>query len=155
MSDEQIERLYTDGFMLEAMSVAGEGFGARYGSGFAEGIRTGHAEGIITWKFRISALPDFDDYMVDASQYGFGFQTRWQYLWDFYVRHNVANWHKVFWVRDLKTKRDYLAEIVEEQLDFQMFCLMVSGAGLTIRQRRVYGVESPSLPNVPENNVEL
>ena len=74
---------------------------------------------------------------------------------DFFERHNVANWHKVFRLRDPKTGRDYFADIAEEQLDYQLFCLTVAAVGLTLRQRRVYGAESPGDPAAVENPAEI
>lgn len=142
MSD--FERLNTEGFLWESVAVRGEGLFASYGSGFGEGVVIGHPEGVMTWRARCSALPDYDDFLIDAGVYGL--QTRERYLWDFYVRHNVNNCRKPFWLRDPKTSSDYLAEIVEEQLDYSMLCLKVSSTGLTLRQRRVAGVGSPSSP---------
>lgn len=148
MSSE-IERLITDGFLFEGLSIRGAGLFASYGDGYGEGVITGSPAGLLTWKVKIAALPDTDNFLINAGQYGL--QTRWAYLWDFYDRHNVASWHKVFWLRDPKTQRDYLADIAEEQLDYQMFCLTVASVGLTIRQRRVHGQESPGAPALPAN----
>jgi hypothetical protein len=147
------ERLQTEGFALEGYSVRGPTLRASYGDGYAEGAVIGHPDGLITLKIKISALPDFDEYQVNAGE--FGMQTRWQYLFDFYVRHNVNQAWKPFWMRDPKSRRDYLFEIAEEQLDMQMFSLKVSTVGLTLRQRRVHGQESPSDPVEVENNAEI
>lgn len=151
MSD--FERLNVEGFAVESISIRGAGLFASYGDGYGEGAIIGHPDGVRGWKMKIAALPDTEAYLLPPSE--FGLQTRWAYLWDFYCRHNVANWHKVFWIRDPKSQRDYLADIGEEQLDFQMFCLTVGTVGLTIRQRRVHGVESPSDPVTAENNAEI
>ena len=148
-----IDRIITDGFSFEAHSVRGSGLGASYGDGYAEGIRTGHPEGLKAWKMKVDALSDFEEQTVNAGE--FGLQTRWAYLWDLYVRHNVANWHQPFWFRDPKSGRDYLVEIVEEELSYQMFSLMVATVGITLRQRRVYGVESPGAPTTVENPAEI
>lgn len=148
-----MEKLVTEGFAVETMSIRGETLGVMFGGGYGEGVLVGPKGGLLTWKIRVAALPDLDDYLIEAD--GYGLLTRWQYLWEFYVRHNVENWHAVFRFVDLKSRREYLADIAEEQLDYQTFCLTVANAGLTIRQRRVYGVESPSDPNVPENNAEI
>jgi hypothetical protein len=154
MSDENgFEKILTDGFFFEAMAIRGAGLFASYGDGYGEGAVIGHPDGLLTWKVKLSALTDTDDYSLNAGEHGL--QTRWAYLWQFYVRHNVSNWHKVFWLRDPKTKQDFLADIAEEQLDYQMFCLTVATVGLTLRQRRVHGVESPSDPVTAENNQEF
>lgn len=142
MSD--FERLNTEGFLFESVSIRGAGLFASYGDGYGEGVVIGHPDGLMTWKARCGALPDYDEFLVDAGEYGL--QTRERYLWDFYVRHNVNNCRKPFRLRDPKSGRDYLAEITDEQLDYQMFCLKVSSTGLTLRQRRVAGVGSPSSP---------
>lgn len=151
MSD--FEKLITEGFALEELSVAGSGFFASFGDGFGEGAVTGHPEGVLQWKIKIAALPDTEEYQINAGEQGL--QTRLQYLWQFYIRHNVKGWHKVFRFVDLKSKREYLADIAEERLTYSMFCLSVATVGLTIRQRRVHGVESPSDPEEVENNQEI
>jgi hypothetical protein len=143
------ETLNTEGFTFEALSIKGAGLGANYGDGYGEGVVTGNPAGLLTWKVKISALPDVDEYTVAGP--GDVPQTRWEYLWEFYVRHNVANWHKVFWLRDPKSGRHYLADIAEEELSFQLFCLTVASAGLTLRQRRVAGQDSPGDPTDVEN----
>lgn len=147
------EKLITEGFAVETISVRGETLGAMYGAGYGEGVRVGPKGGLKSWKIKVSALPDFDDYQINAGE--FGLQTRWQYVEGFYTRHNVENWHKVFRFVDPKSRREYLADIAEEQLDMQTFSLFVATVGLTIRQRRVYGVESPSDPVAVENNAEI
>lgn len=153
MSENGLETLITDGFLFESLSVRGFTFRANYGFGYAEGARFGPPEGLLTWKVKIAVLPDTDDYLVDAGAYGL--QTRERYLWGFYVRHNVENAWKPFWLRDPKTGRDYLAEIVEEELDYQLLCLTASSTGLTLRQRRVFGQSSPGDAVTMENNQEI
>lgn len=134
------ERLNTEGFQFTGRSVRGFTLRAHYGDGYAEGAVIGSPEGLRTWRVKIAALPGLDGtYLVDSGEHGY--QTRARYLWEFFIRHNVAAAHKPFWLRDPVEKRDYLAEIVEEELDFEVFCLTVFGAGLTLRQRRVGGVE--------------
>jgi hypothetical protein len=154
MSDENgFERLITEGFFFEALSIRGATLRASYGDGYAESAVIGSPDGLLTWKVKINVLPDDDDYLVNAGAYGL--QTRERYLWDFYVRHNVANAFKPLWLRDPKSGRDYLVEIVEEQLDYQLLCLTASSTGLTLRQRRVFGVSSPGDPVTAENNQEI
>lgn len=143
------ERLITEGFRFESISIRGAGLYANYGDGYGEGVRIGHPEGLITWKVRIDVLPDTQDFLINAGEYGL--QTRYQYLWDLYVRHNVANFRKPLWLRDPKSGRDYLVEIVEEELDYQLLCLTASSTGLTLRQRRVFGQSTPGDPVTMEN----
>lgn len=147
------ERLLTDGFLFEEVSIRGFALRADYGFGYAEGAVIGPPDGLLTWKVKIEVLPDVDEYLVDAGAYGL--QTRERYLWDFYVRHNVASAWRPFWLRDPKSKRDYLAEIVEEQLDYRLLCLTASSTGLTLRQRRVFGVTSPGDAVTMENDQEI
>lgn len=147
MSD--IETLNTEGFLFEEMSVRGAGFFANYGDGYGEGVITGNPAGLLKWKVKMPALVDDDQYTVEGP--GGIPQTRWVYLWEFFIRHNVASWHKVFWLRDPRTGRAYLADIAEEELTFQLFCLTVSTTGLTLRQRRVAGQDSPGDPTDIEN----
>lgn len=147
------EELITEGFLFESVTIRGAGLFASYGDGYGEGAVIGHPEGLITWKVRIAVLPDTEEFLVNAGAHGL--QTRERYLWEFYVRHNVQNCRKPFWLRDPKSKRDYLAEIVEEQLDYQLLCLTASAAGLTLRQRRVFGQSSPGDPMTAENNQEV
>ncbi|HEX3560361.1 MAG TPA: hypothetical protein VHU19_14230 [Pyrinomonadaceae bacterium] len=147
------EKLITDGFSFELASIKGAGLFASYGDGYGEGAVIGNPDGLLSWKIKVSALPDSDDYLLNAGE--FGLQTRFQYLWDFYARHNVAQWHKVFQFHDPLSKKDFLADIAEEQLDYQLFCLTVATVGLTIRQRRVHGVESPGDVVEVENNQEI
>lgn len=152
MTDPRFERLFTEGFLFVGHSVRGETLRVSYGSGYAEGAVIGLS--VQTWKIKIDALPDAEgEYLVDAGE--FGLQTRARYLWDFFVRHNVDNARKPFWVRDPVSKRDYLAEISEDGLDFEMLCRVVFRTGLTVTQRRVPGVESPSDPVEMENNQEI
>lgn len=141
MSGNGFEQLITDGFLFESVSVRGSVLRVSYGDGYGEGVVIGNPAGLLTWKVKIAVLPDDDNYLVNAGE--FGLQTRDRYLWDMYVRHNVANAYKPFWLRDPKTGRDYLAEFADEQLDYQLLCLTASSTGLTLRQRRVYGQESP------------
>lgn len=152
MSDPQFERLLTDGFQFASRGVRGATLRARYGDGYGEGAVIGR--GLMGWKVKIGALPDVEgEYTVNAGE--FGLQTRAAYLWDFFVRHNVENARKPFWLRDPFTKRDYLAEIDADELEFEAFCLTVFSVGLALRQRRVAGVESPSDPVTAENNQEI
>lgn len=140
------ERLITDGFLFESQGVRGFALRATYGDGYAEGAVIGHPEGLQTWKVKIAVLPDTDDYLVDATSVvagGYGLLTRESYLRAFHLRHNVENAFLPFWFRDLKSGRDYLAEIVEEQLDYELLCLSASATAFTIRQRRVSGQSSP------------
>jgi hypothetical protein len=141
MSESSFERLVTDGFRFESVAVRGFTLRANFGAGYAEGARVGPAAGLLTWKVKIAALPDTDDYLVDGGRYGR--LTRDRYLWAFYLHHNVANAYLPFWLRDPKTGLDYLAEIAEEQLDYELLCLTASATGLTLRQRRVFGVTTP------------
>lgn len=147
------ERLDTTGFLFEGTSVRGFNLMGNYGDGYREGVVTGHPEGLRKWKVKINALPDSDDYMVNAGVYGM--QTRAEYLWQFYVRHNVRAAFKPFWVRDPKTRQDFLAEIVDEELDYGMLCAIAYSTGLTLRQRRVRGVASVGDPITAENNAEI
>jgi hypothetical protein len=152
MSDPQFETLLTAGFLFVSHSVRGATLRATYGDGYAEGAVIGLS--LLTWKVKIAALPDAEgEYLVDAGE--FGLQTRARYLWDFFVRHNVDNARKPFWVRDPVSKRDYLAEISEDSLDFEVLCLTAFSTGLTVTQRRVPGVESPSDPVTMGNNQEI
>ncbi|HEY0098381.1 MAG TPA: hypothetical protein VGB76_05445 [Pyrinomonadaceae bacterium] len=150
MSDAQIETLITEGFLFEGTSIRGFNLRGNYGDGYGEAVVIGSPTGLRKWKFKVDVLPHFDDYLINAGERGF--QTRAQYLWEFYIRHNVANAFKPFWVRDPFLKQDFLAEIVEEELDYMMLCSIAYSTGLTIRQRRVHGVESPSAPITMENN---
>lgn len=152
MSDPHFEELITEGFSFTSRSVRGATLRATYGSGYAEGAVIGL--GLLGWKVKIGALPDVEgEYLVNAGE--FGLQTRAAYLWDFFVRHNVENARKPFWLRCPFTRRDYLAEIDADELEFEAFCLTVFSAGLPLRQRRVAGVESPSDPVTAENNQEI
>lgn len=144
-----VERLIIEGFLFESKSVRGAGLFANYGDGYGEGVRTGHPDGLLKWKAKIAVLPDTEEFLINAGE--FGLQTRERYLWDFYCRHMVANWHKPFWLRDPKSNRDYLADFVEEELDYQLLCLTASSTGLTIRQRRVHGQDSPGDAAAVEN----
>lgn len=149
MSGNGFERLITEGFLFESKSVRGAGLFANYGDGYGEGARIGHPEGLLTWKVKVEVLPDTEEFLINAGE--FGLQTRERYLWDLYCRHMVANWHKPFWLRDPKTTRDYLVDFVEEQLDYQLLCLTASSTGLTLRQRRVFGLSAPGEPVAVEN----
>ncbi|MCA1567237.1 MAG: hypothetical protein LC803_16615 [Acidobacteria bacterium] len=150
MSDEQIESLNTEGFLFEGTSIRGSNLRAYYGDGYGEGAVIGSPAGLRKWKVKIAVLPHTDDYNINAGEHGL--QTRALYLWRFYERHNVANAFKPFWVRDPLFNQDFLAEIVEEELDYAMLCRLAYATGLTLRQRRVHGVESQSDPNLMENN---
>lgn len=154
MSDTTFERLITDGFLFEGLTLRGFTLRADYGGGYVEGALTDTPDGLLTWKIKIGALPNFEgEDLIDAGE--FGLQTRFDYLFNFYRRHNVAAAWKPFWVRCPATKRDYLAEIVESQLELQMFSALVFGVGLTIRQRRVFGVESVGDVVMMDNNAEI
>ena len=149
MSD--FERLITVGFLFEETSIAGAGYFASYGDGYGEGVITGHPDGLREWKMKVGALPNVEgENLINAGAQGL--QTRFSYLFKFYERHNVANWHKVFWFRAPDDRRDYLADIAEEKLSLRMLTSLLFSTGLTIRQRRVQGVESPSEPVLTENN---
>lgn len=150
MSDEQTERLNTEGFLFQSTSIRGFNLTASYGDGYREGAVIGAPAGLRKWKLKINVLPHTDDYMINAGAHGL--QTRAQYLWEFFIRHNVANAFKPFWMRDPFQQQDFLAEIVEEELDYEMLCRLAYSTGLTLRQRRVHGVESQSDPNLIENN---
>lgn len=152
MSDPRFERLITEGFLFKSRKIRGATLRANYGSGYGEGAVIGKS--LLAWSVKIDALPDVEgEYMVDAGE--FGLRTRAAYLWDFFERHNVENARKPFWLRDPFTKRDYLAEIDLDELEFEAFCLTVFSAGLPLKQRRVAGVESPSDPVTMENNQEI
>lgn len=147
------ERLITDGFLFESVAVKGFALRANYGFGYVEAVRIGPAAGLLTWRVKIDVLPDTEEYLVDAGAYGL--VTRERYLWEFFVRHNVENAFQPFWLRDPKSQRDYLVEFVEEELTYQLLCLTASSTGLTLRQRRVYGLSSPGDPVSMENNQEI
>jgi hypothetical protein len=152
VSDPRFERLITEGFQFTSRSIRGATLRASYGSGYAEGAVIGKS--LMGWRVKIAALPDVEgEYLVNAGE--FGLQTRAAYLWDFFVRHNVDNARKPFWLRDPVSKRDYLAELDLDEIEFEMFCLTVFSTGLPLRQRRVAGVESPSDPVEMENNQEI
>lgn len=152
MNDPQIERLITEGFLFVGHSIRGETLRTGYGSGYGEGAVIGLS--LQTWKIKIAVLPDSEgEDLILAGE--FGYQTRARYLWDFFVRHNVDNARKPFWLRDPVSGRDYLAEISEDALDFEMLCRVAFSTGLTLTQRRVPGVESPSDPVTMENNQEF
>lgn len=154
MSTENgFERLITEGFLFEEFSIGGEGLYASYGSGYGEGAVTGNPDGLREWKMKVGALPNVEgENTINAGEHGL--QTRFKYLFDFYVRHNVNNVRKPFWFRDPVEGRDYLAEIVEERLTFPMLSRVVFRTGLTIKQRRVFGQSSPG-DAVSENNQEI
>lgn len=151
----EFEELNTEGFFFAAHSIRGSVMHAYYGDGYGEGAVVGSPAGLKTWKVKIAALPDYEgEDLLDAGDSGL--QTRFRYLYDFFVRHNVANAFRPFWVLDpVSPRRYYLAEIAEAEMDFEMLCATVFGAGLTIRQRRVQGVESPSDVIAAENNSEI
>jgi hypothetical protein len=143
MSDG-LEQLLTDGFSFEEVSIFGAGFSADYGDGYAESARTGHADGLREWKCKVTVLPDDEEdieYMLDGGEQGP--QTHFRYLFDFYVRHNVANIRKPFRFRDPVSRQEFLAEIVEQRMSYQIFNLTAYSTGLTIRQRRIFGVATP------------
>jgi hypothetical protein len=149
-----LERLLTTGFLFESMSIRGATLSADYGDGYREGAVIGSPEGLRTWKVKIGALPNVtDENLVNAGAQGL--QTRADYLWKFFERHNVQNAHKPFWVRDPVSNIDYLAEIVEDDLDYRMLSRLVYSTGLTIRQRRVHGQESPGDAVTMENDQEI
>ncbi len=155
MSENGFERLITEGFLFEGVAIRGENLRASYGSGYGEGAVVGNPEGLRTWKMKIGALPNVEgENLLNAGAQGL--QTRAEYLWKFYVRHNVNNAHKPFWVRLSAPdgERDYLAEIAEEELDLRMLSRLVYSTGLTIKQRRVFGQTSPG-DEVSENNQEI
>lgn len=148
--NESFERLITDGFLFEAMSLRGESLRASYGSGYGEGAVIGHPEGLRTWKFKCSALPNLmNEDLIDAGEHGL--VTRAQYVWGVFERSNVRNAHKPIWFREPVEGRSYLVEIVEDELDFRMLSLLIYSTGLTLRQRRVFGVASPTEPTAIEN----
>lgn len=151
--NERIERLITDGFLFETTSVRGFHLMANYGDGYRDGARIGEASGLRKWKVRIAALPHTDDYLIDAGEYGL--KTRAEYLWEFYLRHNVESAFKPFWVRDPFLRRDYLAEIAEEELDFTILCAKVYSTGITLNQRRLPRTPSPGDVVTIENNAEI
>jgi hypothetical protein len=152
VSDPQFERLITEGFQFASRSIRGATLRAPYGDGYGEGAVIGLS--LLSWKVRIGALPGVEgEYLVNAGE--FGLQTRATYLWEFFIRHNVDNARKPFWLRDPVSKRDYLAEIDSDEIDFEMFCLTVFSTGLALKQRRVPGVEAPSDPVTMENNQEI
>lgn len=148
MSD--FEHLQTLGFLFEGTSVRGFNLTASYGDGFRESAVIGSPEGLRRWRVKIGTLPHLDDYTINAGEHGI--QTRAQYLWEFYIRHNVANAFKPFWMRDPFLNRDFLVEIVDEELDYAMFCRTAYSTGLTIRQRRVHGVGSMTDEITMDNN---
>jgi hypothetical protein len=148
--EEQIERLNTEGFLFEDTSIGGSNLRANYGDGYGEGAVIGSPAGLRGWKVKIGVLPHTEDYSINAGEHGL--QTRALYLWRFYERHNVANAFKPFWMRDPFLLQDFLVEIAEERLSYAMLCRLAYSTGLTLRQRRVHGVESPSDPIVVENN---
>lgn len=153
MSDEQTERLNTEGFLFEDTSIGGSNLTANYGDGFREGAVIGSPDGLREWKVKISVLPHTDDYNINAGEQGM--QTRALYLWRFYERHNVRNAFKPFWMRDPFLEQDYLVEIVEARLSYAMLCRLAYSTGLTFRQRRVHGVESVTDPITTENNASI
>jgi len=152
--NERIERLITEGFLFENTSVRGFNLTASYGDGFRESAVIGTPDGLREWKLKINVLPHFDgEYLIDAGVYGR--QTRALYFWEFYLRHNVANAFKPFWVRDPFLKRDYLAEIVEGKLDYEMLSARAYSTGLTLRQRRIPGLPTPGDAVLVPNNSEI
>ncbi|HEY0169893.1 MAG TPA: hypothetical protein VGB98_02485 [Pyrinomonadaceae bacterium] len=154
MSENGFERLITEGFLFEGIAIRGETLRASYGSGYGEGAVVGNPEGLRSWKVKIGALPNVEgENLINAGEHGL--QTRFAYLYQFFVRHNVRNARKPFWVRDPVDGRDYLAEIAEDEMDFPMLSRVVMKAGLTIRQRRVYGQTSPGDAVEFENNQEI
>jgi hypothetical protein len=153
MSDVHTETLITEGFLFENVRIRGFNLRANYGDGYVEGVVIGSPKGLRAWKFKVNVLPDFDNYLIDAGEYGL--QTRALYLWRFYERHNVANAFKPFWVRDPFLKEEFLVEFVEEELDYSMLCSLAYSTGLTLRQRRVHGVESQTEPVLMENNQNI
>jgi hypothetical protein len=150
MSDEQIERINPEGFLFEETGIRGFNLRANYGDGYVEGVVSGSPDGLRDWKVKIAVLPHTEDYSVNTE--GHGLQTLALYLWQFYVRHNVANAFKPFWMRDPLLEQDFLVEIVEEKLTYGVLSRLAYSTGLTFRQRRVHGVESPSDPVLVENN---
>ncbi|MCA1615053.1 MAG: hypothetical protein LC795_15655 [Acidobacteria bacterium] len=153
MSENGFERLLTEGFLFEGTTIRGETLRASYGSGYGEGAVIGNPEGLRSWKVRVGALPNVEgENTVNAGEHGL--QTRFKYLFDFFVRHNVQNARKPFWVRDPVDGRDYLAEIDADEMDFRMLSRVVMSTGLTLKQRRVFGQTSPG-DAASENNQEI
>lgn len=147
----EFERLDLSGLNLTETSIdfAGTILSADYGSGYEDTAVVGLAAR--EWVLEAAVLPDTDEYLIQG---GHGIETRAAYLWNFYVRHMEAG-RRPFWVRDQKDGRDYLVKFLDERLTYEVFTAVLYSAGLQLRQRRVRGVESPSDPNVPENNAEI
>jgi hypothetical protein len=160
------ETLSTAGFLYTQTGISVALLKADFGDGYGTSALIGSNQGLRTWAIKIDALPDNFDYVgsdgfilledgsflltednqkveieKSDSEVLTG-ETRAEYLWQFFLRSKVAG-NLPFWVWDLKTNQNYLAEFVDDELTYEVFCYRVYGAGLQLRQRRVRGVKSP------------
>ncbi len=134
------ETLDITGFNVVAIGhdFTGTTLSADFGSGYKATAVVGRS--VREWELACDVLLDLADepYLINAGEHGL--QTRLQYLWDFYERHMAAGC-KPFWFRDERERRAYLVEFVDVKLTLDVFTSAMYGAGFTLRQRRVRGVE--------------
>lgn len=135
------ERLDTTALNFTDLTLNHEGttLSADFGAGYVAAAVVNLS--VREWSLSGDVLLDTEEHMVDAGVDGP--QTRARYVFNFYERHMDAG-RRPFWVRVPFENRDYLVEFGEERLTFDIFTGVLFSTGLTLKQRRVRGVASPS-----------
>lgn len=135
------EILQADGFLFTRVSARVDLLHADFGDGYRSAARIGSKEGLHSWSVKIDVLPDDEDYSINGEETGI--ETRANYLFNFFLRSKAAS-NKPFWIQCPRDFKFYLAEFVDDEIDYDILCSRLFSAGLNLRQRRVSDQESPT-----------
>jgi hypothetical protein len=113
---------------------------ANFGDGYGAGALVGAASGLRRWVLSADVLPDLEEYQVEYDVGGLALDdTRFQYLWSFYLRH-LTQGNRPFFITDPRTGRTFLASFADIAIDFQAFSAKLYSGSLAIVQRRARGL---------------
>jgi lysophospholipase L1-like esterase len=126
------ETLNTEGFLFTETAIRFDLLKADFGDGYSAAALVGDPGGLRTWSLRIEVLPDTFDQVGPIPGTA---ETRATYLWNFFASSKSAG-NQPFWVWDPLTDTQYLAEFVEDQLDYSILCAQMYSTGVQLRQRR-------------------
>jgi hypothetical protein len=143
----EFETLDQTGFKIEDTSINYEKtlLSAEFGSGYQATAIIGLP--VREWTVQIDVLPDLEQHQLTTER---GFETRANYLWDFYCRQMDAG-SRPFWIRDKKDTREYLVKFADRKLTYKVFTTKLFSSGFQLVQTRVKGVSSPGAPIDAEN----
>ena len=129
--DADFETLDLTHFTLTEHAVSVAKLVANFGDGYGAAARVGSAAGLRRWAIETQVVPDLPEYLIEN-------QTRFNYLWEFYLRHGA---NEIFAIRDFRTNKLFHASFEQDELSFEAFTSLIygNGSGLTIKQRRARG----------------